>query len=77
MSLTESAMLPLGTPAPDFELPDRDSGDLDLAGREWHWQLQTEATEMDGFRQVTVLAGLEPDEAASLAKLTGFVHVSE
>jgi len=62
---------------PDFDLPDRDSGETELAGLEWHWQLESEATQMDGFRQVTVSAGLEPEPEASLAKLAGFVHVDE
>lgn len=62
---------------PDFDLPERDSGETTLAGLEWHWRLASEATQMDGFRQVTVAAGLTPEAEASLAKLTGFVHVGE
>ena len=62
---------------PDFDLPDRDSGDMELAGLEWYWRLESEATQMDGFRQVTVSVGLEPEPEGGLAKLTGFVHVDE
>lgn len=58
----------------DYTVPDRDAGEVTLAGLEWRWELETEATEVPGFRQVEVAIAPNRDREAVMARLTGFVR---
>lgn len=51
-----------------------DSGTLELADREWHWRVATEATEAPEFYRVEVRVGLEEDlDKSQLHVLTAFM----
>ncbi len=60
----------------DFNLPDSDQGEVTLAGVEWYWQMENEATDsgIPGFRQVEISVALDRNQDSNLAQLLGFVH---
>lgn len=60
----------------DFNLPDSDQGEVTLAGVEWFWQMENEATDsgIEGFRQVEISVALDRNQDSNLAQLLGFVH---
>jgi general secretion pathway protein I len=47
------------------------SGEVEMAGRTWYWQAESEETELPGMWRQTVTVGGERDEA--LVSLTGFL----
>lgn len=58
---------------PDETLPDRDEGTLDMTNLTWHWQLETEATEVEGFYRLDMEVSLDEHRDYTLAQLTGFI----
>lgn len=58
----------------DYKLPDRDAGEVTLAGLEWRWEMENEATEMDEFRQIEISIAPDSDREAIMAELVGFMH---
>ncbi|MFC3115678.1 type II secretion system minor pseudopilin GspI [Cellvibrio fontiphilus] len=74
---------------PSYQVPEKDSGLVDLAGLRWHWQLNTIAMDtlpVKGFKRVEIAVRLMgPAEGASLgsamfnedqpalARLTGYI----
>lgn len=58
------------------ELPsvDESGGDLDYAGRHWHWTAVVSQTPVDGLRRVDVRVRLaDAPEDSALATLAGFI----
>ena len=52
----------------------RDSGSEELAGREWHWWLETEGTEVAGFFRVQIdVAADAESQAQPLLSLVAFM----
>lgn len=78
---------------PSYQVPEKDSGSVDLAGLRWHWQLTSYAMDtlpVQGFKRVEVAVRLiGPAEGASLgtamfnqdqpalARLTGYISDPE
>ncbi len=76
-----------------YQIPDKDSGQVDLAGLRWHWQLNTVALDslpVPGFKRVEITVRLMgPADGASLgnsmidqsqpglARLTGYISDPE
>jgi len=58
----------------DYRVPDRDAGEVNMAGMEWRWELETEETEVPGFRQLEFSIAPNIDREAVQARLTGYVH---
>jgi general secretion pathway protein I len=55
-------------------LSGRDSGSDELAGREWHWWLQTEGTEVAGFFRVQIdVAAAADGQNQPLVSLVAFM----
>ena len=52
----------------------RDAGIEEMAGREWHWWLQTEGTEVAGFFRVQIdVAADEENQEQPLVSLVAFM----
>ncbi|HSC67290.1 MAG TPA: type II secretion system minor pseudopilin GspI [Cellvibrio sp.] len=78
---------------PDYQVPEKDSGLVDMAGRRWQWQLKTivmESSPVPGFKRVEIavrLMGLADgaslgsagvdEDQAALARLTGYISDPE
>lgn len=53
---------------------DETEGDLDYAGRRWHWVARVSQTPVDGLRRIDVSVRREGDaEDSSLVSLAGFI----
>lgn len=53
---------------------DQTSGDLEMAGRRWHWVAKVSQTPVDGLRRIDVSVRRDGDaEGSSIASLAGFV----
>jgi len=59
---------------PDYTVPDRDAGEVDMAGLEWRWELESEETEVPGFRQLEFSIAPNTNREMVQARLTGFVN---
>ena len=58
----------------EFPSVDRTEGDVDYAGRRWHWTAVVSQTPVDGLRRIDLSVRRESDaEDSALAKLAGFV----
>lgn len=58
------------------EMPsvDETSGEVEFAGRRWHWVTQVSQTQVQGLRRIDVAVRRDEDpEGASLAALAGFI----
>ena len=58
------------------EMPsvDEASGDVEFAGRRWHWVTKVSQTQVQGLRRIDVTVRRDEDpDGASLATLAGFV----
>lgn len=71
---------------PDYTLPTQESGEVEMAGLSWHWQMRT--VEMDslpvkGFKRIEIAVRLNKDQSAgprvmdsdapALARLNGYI----
>lgn len=58
----------------EFPSVDKTEGDVDFAGRQWHWVATVSQTPVDGLRRIDMKVRREsdPDDSA-LASLAGFV----
>ncbi|MCE3252013.1 MAG: type secretion system protein GspI [Cellvibrio sp.] len=76
---------------PDYQVPDKDSGTVDMMGLRWQWQLKTIAMEaIPGFKRVEIAvrllgtadgaslgrAAVQEDQPA-MARLTGYISDPE
>lgn len=51
-----------------------DSGELEMAGREWYWWLQSSTTEVEQFHRIEVSVGLDPtSQDKPLYRLVAFM----
>ena len=58
----------------EFPSVDRTEGDVDYAGRRWHWTAIVSQTPVDGLRRIDMMVRREGDaEDSALARLAGFV----
>ena len=58
----------------EYPSVDRTEGDVDYAGRKWHWVANVSQTQVDGLRRIDVAVRREGDAAdTALVKLAGFV----
>ena len=48
------------------------SGTEQMAGRSWHWHIQTQPTSVDGMRRLEI--AVAPGKGDSLVTLVGFIH---
>lgn len=69
--LTELRLLAAARGQP---LSGSESGEEAMGGRDWHWWVDTSATEVPGFRRVEIAVGEEPDRReAALVSLVAFL----
>ena len=58
----------------EFPSVDRTEGDVDFAGRRWHWTAVVSQTPVDGLRRIDLSVRRDGDaEDSALARLAGFV----
>ena len=58
----------------EYPSVDRTEGDLDYAGRKWHWVATVSQTQVDGLRRIDIEVRRDGDAVDSaLVKLAGFV----
>ncbi|HEV8078020.1 MAG TPA: type II secretion system minor pseudopilin GspI [Marinobacter sp.] len=57
----------------DYTLPRTENGNLNSNGIEWFWQIETEDTEVPGFKRLDIEVYLDTDRQNPLATLTGFM----
>lgn len=58
----------------EYPSVDRTEGDVEYAGRRWHWTAVVSQTPVDGLRRIDLSVRRENDvEDSALAKLAGFV----
>jgi general secretion pathway protein I len=58
----------------EYPSVDKTEGDIDYAGRRWHWIATVSQTQVDGLRRIDVKVRRESDaENSSLVILAGFV----
>lgn len=58
--------------ANSFPPPGKSDGQRKFAGRDWHWQLNVEATQVATMRRLNVYVYTSADSAAPAATLVGF-----
>ncbi len=58
---------------PQETLSQRDEGSLDMLGLSWYWQLEVEATEVEGFYRLDIEVSLDNQRDYTLALMTGFI----
>ena len=60
--------------AGEYPSVDKTEGDIDYAGRRWHWIATVSQTQVDGLRRIDLAVRREDDAAdSSLVRLAGFV----
>ena len=60
--------------AGEFPSVDKTEGDVDFAGRKWHWVATVSQTPVEGLRRIDMKVRREGDaEDSALASLAGFV----
>ncbi|MGH8135093.1 MAG: type II secretion system minor pseudopilin GspI [Steroidobacteraceae bacterium] len=58
----------------EFPSVDRTEGDVDYAGRRWHWTAIVSQTPVDGLRRIDMMVRRDGDaDDSALARLAGFV----
>ncbi|MSQ92139.1 MAG: type II secretion system protein GspI [Gammaproteobacteria bacterium] len=58
----------------EFPSVDRTEGDVDFAGRRWHWAATVSQTPVEGLRRIDIKVRREDDaEDSALSSLAGFV----
>ena len=58
----------------EYPSVDKTEGDIDYAGRRWHWIATVSQTQVDGLRRIDLAVRREDDAAdSSLVRLAGFV----
>ncbi len=72
---------------PDYTLPTQESGEVEMAGLEWHWEMRTvdmESLPVKGFKRVEIAVRLKESgsrisgpssdgDAPALARLNGYI----
>lgn len=71
---------------PDYTLPTQESGEVEMAGLSWHWEMRTtdmESLPVKGFKRIDIDVRLKRDQgsgtstlggdAPALARLSGYV----
>jgi len=66
-----------------YTLPTQESGDVEMVGLEWHWEMRTfdmEALPVKGFKRIEIavrlkssVGGNSGDDAPALARLNGYI----
>ena len=54
-------------------LPRTENGTLTLNGLEWYWQLDTQDTEVPGFKRIDIAVSFARDKDEPLANIAGFM----
>lgn len=59
---------------PGYTLPDTANGEADMMGREWHWRMDVQETEVEEIVRLEIAVAREQDREFVLANLAGFFY---
>lgn len=60
---------------PQESLPERETGQVEMAGTQWYWEALSETTDVENFYRLDISVSLSQDDASQrLALLSGFVR---
>ncbi|MBU2886245.1 type II secretion system minor pseudopilin GspI [Gilvimarinus agarilyticus] len=57
-----------------YTIPDSESGTVERDGVRWYWELNSQDTEVEGFKRLDMRVSLEAEKDDNLATLTGFIN---